>query len=195
MLWGMTGQGINEPARLETLRSAEEVLATLDALARRGKLPGFVVGPGGVEGAADGTSAPPEAAPPETATRGQWLFAVDAFSSPFDGQVRAWVDRGTGQAGTGLTFEVRLKPLWPAVFVVSMLLAIWPGVVLTESLLASFFPHTPWTWVYTWWWYMPLSIAGTPFAIHDAIGRSRKGAAASAQEVIGELRAALEGRA
>ena len=143
----------------------------LDAMARRGKLPGFAAGPGGRD----------------------WLFAVDAFASPFDGQVRARVEGAGGAGGTRLRFEVRLKPRWPAVFVMAMLLAIWPGVVLTESLLASFFPHTPWTWVYTWWWYMPLSIVSTPFAIREAMGRSRKGAEASAREVIGELARALGG--
>lgn len=167
---GMTGQGAADLARVETPRSTGEVLATLDALARRGKLPGFVAGPVG----------------------SGWLFAVDAFASPFDGQVRARVEgQDAGARRTRLRFEVRLKPVWPAVFVVSMLLAIWPGVVLTESLLASFFPHTPWTWAYTWWWYMPLSIVSTPLAIREAIARSRKGAEASAQEVIGELAAAL----
>ncbi|MFN0011547.1 MAG: hypothetical protein ACKVS8_07875 [Phycisphaerales bacterium] len=181
---GQTEQGGDVAAPLPTIATAltpEQVVATLDGVARRGKLPGFVAGGGR---ASDGV-----------------LFVVDAFSTPFDGRVRARALAGesggrdvrpTEPGSTTLAFEVRLKPLWPTVFVVAMVLAIWPGVILTESLLASIFPHTPWTWEYTWWWYMPLSILGCPWAIWDAFGKSRRGARVSAREAIAGIGAALD---
>ncbi len=204
---GRTEQPGDVAAALPTIATAltaEQVVATLDAVARRGKLPGFAAGAGALGG------------PPVSGGPGgpRVLFVVDAFSTPFDGRLRARVvpdgtdgqdvrptkagievvperptsmarDVGTtGSAGATLAFDVRLKPLWPTVFVVAMVLAIWPGVLLTESLLASLFPHTPWTWAYTWWWYMPLSIVGCPWAIWDVIRRSRRGTRLSAREAI-----------
>lgn len=160
------------PALLVPL-SAEQTLAALETLARRGKLPGFH---------ARGSSA--DAAAP--------LFVIDAFGAPFDGVLSAQVPQTPAPNATlRLEFTVKLKPLWPAVFVLSLLLAIWPGVVLTESLLASFFPHTAWTWQYTWWWYMPLSILGTPFAIKQAFSTSRLAARASAHESVAQLASGL----
>lgn len=210
---GQTEQPGDVAAPLPTIATAltpEQVVAALDAVARRGRLPGFAAGALG--------------GPPVPAGEGEprVLFVVDAFSTPFDGRLRARVMPGgtggrdvrptgasievvperptsmargvgpTGSATTMLTFEVRLKPLWPTVFVVAMVLAIWPGVMLTESLLASIFQHTPWMWAYTWWWYMPLSIVGCPWAIWDVFRKSRRGAKVSARAAIAGIEAALD---
>ncbi len=166
----MTDQGATGPGCILTNLPPDAVVRTLDELARRGKLPGFVAGSGG----------------------SPWLFQADAFAAPFDGRLRATA-APEPDGRTRLHTAVSVKPLWPWCFAVAMILAVWPGVVLTESLLASFFPHTPWTWQYTWWWYMPLSVPSAPWAIWHALSRSRTAARQSAAELVANLARALDG--
>lgn len=157
------------PANPEPLPAVASPLSPDDALARlatastRGKLPGFQRGPGGV----------------------QPLCTLDAFGTPFDGALALYAD--TANAGLGCTLrpDVRLKPLMPAVFAAVLILSIWPGVVLTESLVASFIPGDFWKW--TWWWYLPLTIPTAPWAMWVALKRSRASVDASAREQLAKV--------
>jgi hypothetical protein len=141
--------------------SAEAVLARLDEAARRGKLPGYE--PGGPPGV---------------------LFRLECPGMPFE----AWLDAGTvalSPDGLTLRFSTRFKPLMPWVFVAILVLSVWPGVVVTESLIASIIPGSFWRW--TWWWYLPLTILSAPWAWMVAMKRSRATIAAEAQLSIDAL--------
>ena len=149
---------------IETALSAEEVRSRLHTLSKRGKLPGF-----------------------EKDTQGA-LCSVAAHGTPFDSELRVHHDSGS------LSFECRMLPMMPRVFAILLIVAIWPGLPLTDSFLSSF------DWyngllgsigLKTWHWYLPLTILPTPFAFRGAIMKSRASAHESALEQIEKIRSVL----
>lgn len=155
---------------------AQSVVALLDEAARRGKLPGFspvrAVGGGTVDGP---------------------LFTVTDFGSPFESVLMATAARA--DSGTRLSFDVRLKPLMPAVFLAVLAATIWPGVWLTDSLLrtySSWYMSLP-DWA-TYAWYLPLTVPFCPPVFLAAVRRSRVSADAEARELIGKVAALLGAR-
>jgi hypothetical protein len=91
-------------------------------------------------------------------------------------------------------FSVAIKPLLPWVFAVMLVLSVWPGVLLAESLMTTYFGRAVGSW--TWWWYLPLTAPTTPWAIWWSVRRSRALIHDDAHRVIAalatELRAAVE---
>ncbi len=157
------------PACVTTL-TPEGVVARLDALARRGRLAGF--------GRADAPD----------------LFRADAHSAPFDHDLIA---RGTPErAGTRLEFRLAMRRRIPALFGGAIVLTIFPGVWLTESMLSTYFS---WYRLSIWWtmaWYIPLTVLPLPWALAAMVRRSRRAAREEALAIIarieGELGAARE---
>lgn len=147
-----------------TALPAQEVTSRLDLAARRGRLPGYSTGGGG--GA---------------------LFEMRDFGAPFEGVLRARLDGGT------LRFSTSLQPRMPVVMAVILLLSIWPGVWLTESAMASIFPSSPVMWKWTYWWYLPLAIVSSPWAMWSAIKKSRESVHAGAHGLIAKVAAELKG--
>lgn len=168
------GRGLTVEA-IQPLRWAGDrasLLAALDRLARRGKLAGF-----SAEGLPDGVA-----------------FTVSAHGSPFDGVLAARVlpePEATG-GGVRLDFTPRIKPAAVWIAGVVLALTVWPGVVLTESLIASMFPASS-AWTYTWYWYIPMTAPFAPLALWQAIKRSRASIAAAGREVVERLRSDLSG--
>jgi hypothetical protein len=145
--------------------SNDAVVQKLEEAAKRGRLAGFERGTGDV------------------------LFTTSAFSAPFDGELEAHaVNNGEG---IQLRFSTRMKRKLLWVFVVVLILSIWPGLPITESLLASMFPFWPWLWKSTIWWYLPLSIIGSPWAVWSAVKKSQAGITVSAVEMVGKIQKEL----
>lgn len=165
---------VQAPATLRDLLvplAAEEILRRLDEAARRGKLPGFAAAAPGRE----------------------VLFTLTDFGSPFE-SVLAAAATAEGSA-TRLRFSIRLKPVMPAVFAIMLVITIWPGVWLTDSLLrtySSWYMSLP-DWA-TYAWYLPLTVPFCPPAMLAALRKSRASAAAEAQELIDKLAAIVGGR-
>lgn len=145
-----------------TSLTAEEITRRLDAAARRGRLPGYSTG-----GPGRGT-----------------LFEVRDFGGPIEGVLRARLQNGV------LRFDVAMQPRLLIVLAVILALSVWPGVWLTESLIASLFP-TSGIWKWTAWWYLPLSIGTAPWALWTVMTRSRRSIDAGARELIGKIAAEL----
>ena len=166
-----TASGLAALPTIESPLSGAEILAKLDAVARRGKLPGFA------------------------RTSGDTLFQLADFGTPFESVLDARATP-TG-SGTTLTFSLRMKPLMPRVFLASLVLSVWPGVWLTDSMVRTYF--TGYT-INFWWtcvWYLPLTAPFVPVAMMQANKRSRASAHAEAlaliakvQEVVGPSPAA-----
>lgn len=156
-----------EPAALATImteHSADEVKERLRAMSKRGKLPGF------------------------DADEPAGLCSVAAHGTPFDSKlvIRHDADK--------LSFQCELLPTMPRVFVLILIITIWPGLPLTEGFLVSF------DWynglmnsigIETWHWYLPLTILPAPFAYRGAMKKSRSSAHESAVETVEKIRAVL----
>jgi len=179
---GPAGSSVNavaaegEVAATETIQPLRwagdraSLLAALDRLARRGKLAGY-----SVEGLCEGVA-----------------FTVSAHGAPFDGllEARALQEAGAGASGIRLIFAPRVKPTAVWIAGVVLALTVWPGVVLTESLIASMFPGSS-AWTYTWYWYIPMTAPFAPLALWQAIKRSRASITAAGREVVERLRSDL----
>lgn len=140
-----------------------EVLRRLEALSRRGKLPGFERGRDGV------------------------LFTTAAFGEPFDHRLEA---RASGEGATTLRYSLRVLSRLPAIYAAVIVFSIWPGVWLTDSMIRAYFDSYEFP---TWAWYLPLTVLPLPPMLIRMVRRSRASAtehaAELAERIAGELRA------
>lgn len=141
------------------------VLERLEREARRGKLPGYV-------------------------RAGASGFVIDADAIPFEGRVCGTI-AGTA-SGTAVSMAISLKPAMPWGFFVVLVLAAWPGVLLTESFLRAVLPGWGWLHTTTWYWYFPLAVVSIPLVMIPAVRRSRTGAAASGAKISQHVATMLE---
>ncbi|MBL0869452.1 MAG: hypothetical protein IBJ18_02630 [Phycisphaerales bacterium] len=151
---------------VEPLGVAMDVGAMLDQLereARKGKLPGF------------------------ERLSGPWCFEVEAYAVPFTGVMKARAEREGDR--TVLRFETRISPKMPLIWLMILLVTIWPGLPLTENLIEAVGP-AGW-WRYTIWWYLPLSVISLPWAIWSGLRRSKAMMHASAHTARSDIARAL----
>lgn len=152
--------------RLPTTLRDDEIRSRLGQAARRGRLPGY------------------KAAEPGTGA----LFTITDFGVPFESRLIA------RREPDAIAFDLKLKPLFPAIFAALLLFTVWPGVWFTESMLETYLPNTLiTTWV--WWWYMILTVPFLPWAMWAAVNKSRVSARAEAEKLrerISETLAAHE---
>ncbi|MEL7474251.1 MAG: hypothetical protein AAGK04_13115 [Planctomycetota bacterium] len=142
--------------------AADEAVRRLQALSKRGKLPGF---------RSSGATLPDAA------------FDVDLFGAPFDQRLVA-VDEGEGR----LRLERRWKWQMPVLFLLVLIVSIEPGA----TLLKSFLPHSwGWLTQHLRWWYYPLTILQFPL-VWRMVPKSRAAAIAHAAETIEKLRPVLD---
>jgi hypothetical protein len=85
--------------------------------------------------------------------------------------------------------------LFPWIFALILVLTIWPGVWLTDSMLRSYwdwYSATPWWSTYVW--YMPLTVPFCPVAMRSALRKSRAAAAAEIPAILAKVAAAADGK-
>lgn len=160
------------PPGVQTMLTPGEVVDRVEALARRGKMPGFRRGSGGV------------------------LFSVEAFGKAFDYRLEA---RGESRDGGGclLRFALRPQRRTPILFGVILAATVWPGVWLTDSMLRTYFSwyqFSLWgeadrTMLVTCLWYLPLTVLPIPFFWRRTVKTSRAAAAESARVLAERIRA------
>lgn len=136
---------------MDSTGTKQSVQSTLDSLAKKGKLPGF------------------ESLSAES-------FKVDAFGNPFDADIVATV-RSTEPLI--IDFELKIRRTMPLVFILVTLLTIWPGVLITDSLIPG-----EWGWWPTMYWYLPLTILPLPFVTRTIVRSTRTTTRTHAQKQI-----------
>lgn len=137
---------------IATPLTAEQVLDRLATASKRGRLAGF-----------------------QPASRPA-LFHAAAHGNPFDGVLTGSLREGR------LEFSVRMLPKLPAIFAFVIILTIWPGVYLMDTLIPG-----EWGWIPTWWWYIPITVLPIPWMWRGLMKRSRAAIDASAKEAIAKI--------
>lgn len=157
---------------LDVPTSPDDIVARLDTASRRGRMPGFHARPPGA------------------------LFQTDAWGTPFDSDLFAGAE--TRDAGTRLNFEVRLRRRLPGIYAVLLVLTVWPGAPLTDSLLRmwfdwyhhltqmNFFKAGSFEW-FTYAWYIPVCVLPLPFMWRGWMRRSHVSARVSALDMIAKI--------
>ncbi len=155
----------SEHAGLDPLPCEHDVTVVqerLAALARRGKLPGFRTG------------------------KGDWPMACAAFGGPFDSELLMRL------SGRELHFSLRRLRKVPAIFAAVLAVTVWPGVILTDSLLRTYLEfYRAWPEWVTYAWYMPLTALPIPWMWRKWAKQSRVRALESALEMRGRIESAL----
>lgn len=149
---------------VRTVLEPQAVVDRLEALARRGKLPGF------------------------DRTRNA-LFEVEAFAEPFDRVLIAQAARAPDGA-TLLHLRTRTLRKMPLLYILVTVLTIWPGVWLTDSMVHTYFPS--WTFP-TWAWYLPVTVLPLPWMARSMIRKSGALAHQSTKEQIARIAEAIGG--
>ena len=150
---------------IDTALDSAEVVRRLDESSRRGRMPGFHRGSGPV------------------------LFTVTDFGSPFESVLEA--RSGSSSHGTRLTFSVRMKPRMAWIYGIVLVATVWPGVWITDSMLKTYFPGVN---LYTWWWYLLLTVPFVPLGMWSALRKSRESGLSEAREIVERIRSNLAPR-
>lgn len=154
---------------ISTPLGSEEILRRVRSLSKRGKLPGF-----------------------ETECAG--LFQVSAFGTPFDHTLTCHAH--ADEHGTSLRFVLERVSRVPIIFALILAFTVWPGVILTDSLLATWFGfYSRWSqdmpWL-TYAWYLPLTAGPIPWMWRSWSRKSRAAAEEHAQEQLQKIRGAVQ---
>lgn len=144
-----------------------DALARLSSASKMGRLPGFTRDPGG---------------------KG---FRVSVLAGIFDHDLRATMAPDAG--ATRISFELLLRRRLPIIMVVVIVLSVWPGLPVTDSMLRLYFPAYHQWGIETWWWYMPLLVISIP-PLWMQFRRSQREARTEAGEQIAQLAKLLDGK-
>ena len=154
------------PVELAADRPASEVSKQLTQAGRRGKLPGFKGDGGG-------------------------RFRVDCDAVPFEYELSGEV-REAGEGTAVVSVRVSRRPLMPWVFGVTLVLTVWPGVWLTDSLLgvywsayAGWSERMPWL---TYAWYLPITALPLPWLWRSLTRKSEAMARESGVKLVKTIR-------
>jgi len=156
-----------------TRLSPAGAFARLEKAARRGRLPGFAMGPG------------------EDHCR------VAAFGTPFDKEV---VVRATEDAGgrTRLDFHTTLHWKMPVLLAVVLAFVVEPGRYLTHSMLVTYFEtYNAWVqnspWFSTMLWYYALTIPVLPYVWIKSRNQTDRTTWAAAHKAVGKIAREVSG--
>lgn len=149
----------------------DQVVALLEHKSQQGKLPGFRREP----------------------SEGTTLSArLGVFGAPYDRDLVLRVE----PAGSGSTIhmESRLRMRLPWTMIILTVVSFWPGVVLTDSLLSTWFPswYPKAFWV-TCAWYLPLCALAIP-ALWKQYKSSERASEEHLRETVAKLREWLGAR-
>lgn len=155
----------------ETALAPDAAIDRLEALAKRGKLPGFE-------------------------RTGEGACRVAAHGTPFDGTLGVACE-GDG-TGSRVTLHHGLNKRMPLIYAAILVVVVWPGVVLTETFLTGFGwynalaamtgPVEPW---FTWAWYVPMTALPAPFMLRSAWRKSVASSGEHAEEQAQKIRSVL----
>ena len=148
--------------------TSQEVVRRLESAAKKGRLPGFEAGGKGGE-----------------------LFSVDAFGQMMD--YRLCAAAGPSALGTKIAFTLRAVRKVHMILAVMLIVTIWPGMWMTDSMIRSWFTGYTYPTYVTWAWYIPLAILPIPWMWWSGQKKSLAAAKVHAQEQIAKIAAEVEG--
>jgi len=112
-------------------------------------------------------------------------FKVALFGEPFDRDLIASIE--SADAGSIITFTTKLHAKAPMTLLISVLLSIWPGVMLTDALIPS-----SWGWWPTWTWYLPMAILPLPYFLPRMWKKSRAASESHLREQLERIATASD---
>ena len=151
----------------------DAALTALERAGRRGRLPGF-------------------------ARKDSRTFTLDCDAIPFEYEIRGRIEPAPDQADpphARVTLRISRKKLMPTIFAATLIFTVWPGVWLTDSLIATYWAaYGRWTesmpWL-TYAWYLPIATLPLPWLWKALLKKSEAMARESAASQIKAIRSEL----
>jgi hypothetical protein len=162
---GSAGARWHEPPGLQSPLSSAEVVERLSRQSKKGKLPGFRL------------------LHKPASERDEGAVRLLVFGGIYDHEMLVRVVPAASGVGSDLGMRVRLLRKMPAAAIAILVLTVFPGMYLTDSMLSTYFE---WYTIETWWWYMPLVALMLP-----VMWKQYTQARAEAQREASELREKL----
>jgi len=124
-------------------------------------------------------------------------FAAAAHGTPFDRELVGAVEPAGPEGGSRIAWSMRWKRTVPTVFAASLVISVWPGLPLTDSILSTYWGWysgvtSAGGWLRTWMWYLPLTVPFVPIAWFGALKKSRRSSVEHARETVEKIGAALD---
>lgn len=151
---------------LTTTLSSAEIREKLDVAARKGRMPGLEL------------------------QSQAGIFEIREFGQPFESTLTATAAAGVDGFQT-IEFQSKIRPMFPTVFAVMLVVSIWPGIYLVDSMVRHYFS---WYDIPTWWWYLPLTVPTSPWAFWSAVKKSRASASVEARRLIERVATELKAK-
>lgn len=146
--------------------SPSEAIRRLDRASKQGRLPGFE-------------------------RRGELRFRALVYGEPFDREMLCDV-RAEGD-GCVLGCRLRLLKRLPTVAIALIVVSIWPGVWLTDSMIQTYFPGYPNAFWVTAVWYLPLTVVPLPWILRSMWRKSEGIAQEELVRTVGRIVRAVDG--
>ena len=144
---GASSGSIGPPSSIHAPLTRAEAMRRLDRSSKQGNLPGFE-------------------------QRGDERFRALVYGDPFDRELLG-VIRDDGE-GCAIDLELRLLKKTPSMAVALVVISIWPGVWLTDSMIQTYFPGYPNAFWVTAVWYLPLTVIPLPWMMRKMWRKSER---------------------
>lgn len=157
---------IPAPPSVRSPVSPAETMQRLDRASKRGKLAGFE-------------------------QRGEHGFRATVYGEPFDREIIGAIQPSDG--GSLIDLRLRLLKKMPVMAIALIVVSIWPGVWLTDSMIQTYFAGYPNSFWVTAAWYLPLTVIPLPWMLRSMWRKSEGIAREELVKTLGKITAATEG--
>ncbi|QQS08529.1 MAG: hypothetical protein IPK69_11130 [Phycisphaerales bacterium] len=153
---------------ITTRLAATQIVARAEALAKKGKLPGFEASPGAPAGE---------------------VFQTKLFAGRLNATMIARITENAEPRE--VSFSI-IHPKRPAMIIALVtILSIWPGMWITDSMIRTYIPSYSVSMWITAAWYLPLFVLPVPWVWRKMSNAAEPAAREHAVEQIESLRAVL----
>lgn len=149
---------------VRTTLAPKEAMSRLDRASKQGKLPGFE-------------------------QRGERAFRALVYGEPFDRELLGTI--GEGSSGSVIELRLRLLKKFPTIAIALVIVSIWPGVWLTDSMIQTYFPGYPNSFWVTAAWYLPLTVIPLPWMLRSMWRKSEGIAREELDKTIAKIERAV----
>lgn len=161
-----TNASTEHPPVVSAPIAPKDAMRALDRASKQGNLPGFE-------------------------QRSDNQFRALVYGEPFDRELIGTISAESD--GCRIDSELRLLLKMPVLSVVLVVVSIWPGVWLTDSMVQTYFASYPNSFWVTAAWYLPLTVIPLPWALRTMWRKSERVAKEELIKTIEKIERAIGG--
>jgi hypothetical protein len=157
---------LDPPPTIHSPLTPGEAIKRLDRASKRGKLAGFAQ--------LDGDR-----------------FRTLVYGEPFDRELLGAIAKKDG--GCEIELGLRLMKKMPIIAIALIVVSIWPGVWLTDSMIQTYFSGYPNSFWVTAAWYLPITVIPLPWMLRSMWRKSEGIAREEFAKMVGKIVREVDG--